>query len=113
INPTQQAEIATWKKNEATACYLLTQKIHDHTLMKIHSKTSVAKWWSLICDEFTKKGEYALTNACTHFLESKCPDKGDVRTFLDKLVSEQARLGGMGVDISDEDMCSMVIHSLP
>ncbi|KDQ50303.1 hypothetical protein JAAARDRAFT_51339 [Jaapia argillacea MUCL 33604] len=96
LTAAQEVEVTAWKKAEATAKYLLTQKLHSHTLIK-----------------FTSKGEYALTNARTQFLDSKCGKDADVQAFLDKLVAERSCLSGMGVNISEEDMCSTVIKCLP
>ena len=35
--------------------------------------------WAEIVREYTEKGTYAQTEPRTKFLESKCPDEGDVR----------------------------------
>jgi len=47
------------------------------------------------------------------FLESKCPDKGNVWQFLDKLHMKREELVTVGVDIDEKDYCSMIISSLP
>lgn len=39
--------------------------------------------WNAIVTEYTEKGAYAQTDMRARFLESKCPDKGNVREFLD------------------------------
>ena len=47
------------------------------------------------------------------FLESKCPDKGDVREFLDSLRVKREELASVGVDIDEKDYRSTIISSLP
>ncbi|KDR67142.1 hypothetical protein GALMADRAFT_37024, partial [Galerina marginata CBS 339.88] len=50
-----------WDKNELSAKSLLTQKIPDSTLMRVHDKNTVRERWEIIAREFTEKGEYAQT----------------------------------------------------
>ena len=64
---------------------LLTQKIPDSTLMRIHGKKSVKERWDAIEAKYTEKGAYAQTDLRTRFLESKCSEKGNVCEFLDNL----------------------------
>jgi len=47
------------------------------------------------------------------FLESKCPDKGNVQQFLDELRVKREELATVGVDINEKDYRSMIISSLP
>jgi len=46
-------------------------------------------------------------------LESKCPDKGNVRQFLDELRMRREELATVGVDIDEKDYRSTIISSLP
>ena len=102
-----------WDKDERSAKSLLTQKIPDSTLIRIHSKKSVKERWDAIVAEFTEKGAYAQTDLRTKFLESKCPDKGNVREFLDSLRVKREELASVGVDIDEKDYRSTIIGSLP
>lgn len=43
----------------------------------------------------------------------KCPEKGDVRKFLDGLRVKCKELATVGVDISKSDYLSTIISSLP
>ncbi|KDQ57561.1 hypothetical protein JAAARDRAFT_130480, partial [Jaapia argillacea MUCL 33604] len=113
LTAAQEVEVMVWKKAEVMAKYLLTQKLHDHTLIKVCDKVTVADQWAAICVEFMSKGEYTLTNACIQFLDNKCRKDADVQAFLNKLVAEHGCLSGMGVNIGEEDMCLTVIKSLP
>src|SRR6266571_5016771 len=58
-NPSMVDEIAAknqWEKDKRSAKSLLTQKIPDSTLMRVHSKTMVRKRWVAIVMEYTDKG---------------------------------------------------------
>ncbi len=48
-----------------------------------------------------------------HFLDSKCPDKGNVREFLDGLRVKREELVAVGVAIDEKDYRSVIISSLP
>ena len=88
ITPPSDAEIAAvdkWDKDKRLAKSLLTQKIPDLTLMHVHNKRTVLERWESIVTEYTEKGSYAQTDLRGRFLESKCPDKGNVWEFLDNL----------------------------
>ena len=102
-----------WEKDERSAKSLLTQKIPDSTLMRIHSKPSVKDRWDAIIKEYTDKGAYAKTDLRTKFLESRCPDKGNVWEFLEGLHVKREELAQVGVDINNKDYLSTIVGSLP
>ena len=107
------AAVDKWDKDERSAKSLLTQKIPDSTLMRIHNKRTVQERWEAIVTEYTEKGAYTQTDICGRFLESKCPDKGNVREFLDGLRVKREELDSVGVDIDEKDYRSTIISSLP
>ncbi|KAF5378320.1 hypothetical protein D9615_008779 [Tricholomella constricta] len=111
--PAQEIEIAKWEKDECSAKSLLTQKIPDSALMRVHKKPTVKERWDAIVAEYTDKGAYAQNELRTKFLESKCPDKGDVPEFLDALAMQYEKLATVGVEISDTDYRSTILSSLP
>jgi len=107
------AAINQWNKNKPSVKSLLTQKIPNSALMHIQNKKSVKKCWDTITSEYTKKGTFVQTDLWMHFLESKCPDKGNIQQFLDELHMEQEELATVGVDIDEKDYHSTIISSLP
>jgi len=115
-NPPKTDETAAktqWEKNERSAKSLLTQKIPDLTLMRVHSKMTVRERWVAIVTEYTDKGAYAQTELRTKFLESRCPEKGNVREFLEGLHVKREELAQVGVDIENKDYLSTIVGSLP
>ncbi|KAK0433213.1 uncharacterized protein EV420DRAFT_1489364 [Desarmillaria tabescens] len=115
-SPPTQAEhtaIEAWDKDERSARSLLTQKIPDSTLMRVHSKTTVRERWEAIVDEYTNKGTYAQTDLRNQFMDMKCEERGDVRVFLDSLRTKREELVTYGVLISADDYRSTIISSLP
>jgi len=88
LNAATSKEIAAksqWEKDERLAKSLLTQKLPDSTLMKVHMKPTVQERWEAVVKEYTEKGAYAQTDMHAKFLASRCPEKGNVRDFLDEL----------------------------
>jgi len=59
-----------WEKDERSAKSLLTQKLPDSTVMKIHMKPTVQERWSAVVKEYTEKGAYAQTDMHAKFLAS-------------------------------------------
>ncbi|PPQ83526.1 hypothetical protein CVT26_004101, partial [Gymnopilus dilepis] len=104
---------AQWDKDERLAKSLLTQRIPDSTLIRVHAKKTVRERWAEIVKEFTEKGAYAQTDLRTKFLESRCPDKGNVREFLNCLRVKKEELASVGVIIEERDYTSTIISSLP
>ena len=102
-----------WLKDEQSAKALLTHRIPDSTLIRIHSKESLSNRWSLVVKEYTQKGAFAQAELRSRFMDSKCPDKGNVHEFLDDLHVEKEKLATYGVTIEDKDYRSMIISSLP
>ncbi len=102
-----------WEKDERSAKSLLTQKIPNSTLMRVHSKTAVKDRWDAIVKEYTDKGAYAQTELRTKFLESRCPEKGNIREFLEGLRVKKEELAQVGVTIDNKDYLSTIVASLP
>jgi hypothetical protein len=102
-----------WEKDKWSAKSLLTQKIPDSMLMQVHSKMSMKEQWEAIVKEYTDKGAYAQTELRSKFLESRCPDKGNVREFLESLCVKREELAQVGVTIDDKDYLSTIVASLP
>lgn len=69
--------------------------------------------WDLIVKEYMEKGTYAQTELRTKFLESRCPDKGNIREFLEGLQIKKEELAQVGVEIDDKDYLLTIISSLP
>ena len=69
--------------------------------------------WNLIIMEYTQKGTFAQAELQSCFMDSKCPDKGNVHEFLDSLCIKKEKLATYGVVIKDKDYQSMIISSLP
>jgi len=59
-----------WEKDERSAKSLLTQKLPDSTVMKIHMKATVQERWSAVVKEYTEKGAYAQMDMRAKFLVS-------------------------------------------
>jgi len=115
-NPATSKETAAksqWEKDEHSAKSLLTQKLPDSTLMKVHTKPTVQERWEAVVKEYTEKGAYVQTDMRAKFLASRCPEKGNVRDFLDQLRTKKEELVQVGVVISDSDYLSTIISSLP
>lgn len=110
---TDSDKLTRWQKDEALALDLLTQRIPDSTVIRTASQLTAAAMWAEIIREYTEKGALAQTDLRTKFLESKCPDKGDVREWLDSLRVRKEELAQVGVDIDEKDFRSTVISSLP
>ena len=102
-----------WEKDERSAKSLLTQKLPDSTLMKVHMKPTVHARWEAVVTEYTQKGAYAQTDLRAKFLASRCPEKGNVREFLDELRTKKEELVQVGVEIDEKDYLSTIISSLP
>ncbi|CAA7269030.1 unnamed protein product [Cyclocybe aegerita] len=112
VTSTVTPEEAQWLKDERLAKSLLTQKIPDLTLMCVHSKTTIKDRWDTIVTKYTEKGAYAQTELCTKFLESKCPNKGNICEFLGSLRVKKEELAKVGVDIGNKDYLSTTCLSM-
>jgi hypothetical protein len=101
--------LAVWDKDEAIALDLLTQRIPGSTVIWTMNLNSAAIMWAEIIREYTEKGTMAQTDLCTDFLQSKCPDRGDVREWLNSLWVKKEVLAEAGVTVSEEDFRSTII----
>jgi hypothetical protein len=111
--PDELAAIEKWEKDEHSSRSLLTQKLPDSALMRIRTKPSVRERWEAITKEFTEKGAFVQTELRALFLDMKCPEKGNVREFLDSLRVKCEELATVGVEVDNKDYLSTIISSLP
>jgi hypothetical protein len=78
----EDTAVTQWNKDDLFAKALLTHRVPDSTLIRVHGKPSLKDQWDLIKNEYTLKGAFAQADLHSHFMESKCPDRGNVREFL-------------------------------
>ncbi|KZT18556.1 hypothetical protein NEOLEDRAFT_1079870, partial [Neolentinus lepideus HHB14362 ss-1] len=109
----EEDKITKWDDNEATAMYLLSQKLPDSAFLKYRNRRTVADRWTAIRDEFTHKGLHMQADIRRRFMASKCPPKGNVREFLEGLLTKKEELASIGVDISDKDLRVTIVACLP
>ena len=81
--------------------------------MHIRKVNTMKERWDAITTKYAEKGTFAQTDLCTCFLESKCPEKGNVWQFLEELCIKREELATVGVDVDEKDYCSTIISSLP
>ena len=81
--------------------------------MHIQKAKTVKERWDSITTEYTEKGTFTQTDLCTCFLESKCPEKGNIQQFLDELCIKREELLTVGIDINKKYYCSTIISLLP
>jgi len=46
-------KLAEWEKEERTARYMLSQKLPDSVVVRIHKLNTVKKKWDLVKEEYT------------------------------------------------------------
>jgi len=109
----EAALAAQWDKDECSAKALLTHCIPDSTLVRVYAKLLLKECWDLVVTKYTKKGLFAQADLHTRFMELRCPDKGNVREFLDALRVKKEELSTYGVTIDQKDYRSTIISSLP
>jgi hypothetical protein len=78
--PTADKETALtqWNKDDLSTKALLIHQIPDSTLICVHGKPLLKDQWDLISNEYMLKGSFAQADLCSHFMELKCPDKGNI-----------------------------------
>src|SRR6266850_2517935 len=85
ISADERAAITLWERNERLAKSLLTQKLPNSALMQIRTKKTIRERWEAIKQDFSEKGTFAQMEMQARFLDLKCPDRGNIREFLDGL----------------------------
>jgi len=109
---TQEA-IDIWNQNKSIACSLLAQCLSDSTFVVVSSYTSVKLMWDAIIKEYSYKSIFSQAHLHREFTSACCPEKGDIRIFLNNLCGKKAELSAVGVNINDDDYRNSIIQSLP
>ena len=105
--------ISQWDKDERSARSLLMQKLPDSTVVLVYEKKTVRERWEVVVAEYSKKSAYAQTDMRAKFMAMRCPDKGNLREFLEGLRVKKEELCQAGVVIDEKDYFSVIISSLP
>ncbi|KZT24336.1 hypothetical protein NEOLEDRAFT_1067473, partial [Neolentinus lepideus HHB14362 ss-1] len=113
VTDAEQEKLTKWEDDEATAQYLLSQKLPDSAFLKARHHHTVSQRWTAIQQEFTHKGLHMQADIRRRFMSSKCAPKGNVREFLEGLLTKKEELASIGVDISDKDLRATIVASLP
>ena len=105
--------IAQWDKDKHSAKSLLTQKLPDSTVIMVHAKKIMTERWDAVMMEFSKKSAYAQADMQAKFMAMRCPDKGNLREFLEGLRVKKEELVQAGIEVDEKDYFSIIISSLP
>ena len=112
LSEKQLTTIQTWNDDEASAKYLLSQRLPDSTVIHTNKIATIATHWASIVTDYTAKSAFAQTALRKEFLDLRMPRSGDVDTFFKDLAAKKEELATCGVEISDQDYQSTVIRSL-
>ena len=104
---------AAWDQDENIARYLLSQRLPDSTAVRLKSLTTARERWAKVKSEFSVKSQYAEADMLTAFTELRCPQGGDVRSFLGQLRVKCEELSAVGVTMMDKEYWSAIIKSIP
>lgn len=108
-----QDMVDAWMRNESIARSLLAQRLHDSTFVVVSVHPSVKAMWDAIVRGYTYKSVFAQARLRREFQTARCPERGDIRTFLNELCAKKAELAAVGVTISDDDYRNAIIQALP
>ncbi|EGN99121.1 hypothetical protein SERLA73DRAFT_73678 [Serpula lacrymans var. lacrymans S7.3] len=108
LNQTDQEALNAWLKKEFCARNILGQTIPDSTLRKVLHKDTVAEMWQLIVQENENKTKLVQAELRDWLAALQCPEKGNMRTHIDKLRDMWEQLSAAGVHFSDKEKLSRV-----
>jgi transposase InsO family protein len=109
----EQNAIDAWEKEERIARYMLSQKLPDSAVVRVHKLKTVAEKWAAVSAEYTKKGLFARIELRNTFMASRCPQGADVSRFLIDLGTRREELISNGVTIDDADYRATILNSIP
>ena len=105
--------LAAWQKKEQLGHYLLIQKLLDSTYTKYVRKTTVAEMWEVIVTKFTHKSMYMQSNLQQEFMSMRAQKGADLHSEFDRVRIKYETLLSVGIEISDNDYCSLIINFVP
>jgi gag-polypeptide of LTR copia-type len=105
--------IASWEKEERIARYMLSQKLPDSAVVRVHKLDTVAEKWNAVLAEYTKKGLFARMEMRNTFMSSRCPPGVDIPRFLIDLGTRREELIPCGVTVDDADYRSTILNAIP
>ncbi|ETW85218.1 hypothetical protein HETIRDRAFT_115390 [Heterobasidion irregulare TC 32-1] len=96
LSEKQLTTIQTWNDDEASAKYLLSQRLPDSTVIRTNKIAMIATHWASIVTDYTAKSAFAQTALRKEFLDLCMPRSGDVDTFFKDLAAKKEKLATCG-----------------
>jgi gag-polypeptide of LTR copia-type len=87
--------------------------IPESLLIEVRKLDSTKKIWDMICARHESRALTVKVDICHRIYEMKCEDKSNVRTHLEALMRMQEQLAGMDAGVTDDDLVTVILGSLP
>ena len=108
-----QAELATWRKNEAVVKQLIVSTIPDSLFMKIRARGTAREIWLALAAEFERRSRMISLDLRRRLQEQRCGEKADVRAHFARLRTMYEDLAAMGHTPEDDDFYAIILGSMP
>lgn len=110
---TNAQDLVEWKKCVAKAKQIILEGVRDHIVSSLHGKDTPFSMWKTLKELYQNCSNHRKL-ALKDKLRRIKMEKGDtISTYLNKLTTCKDELGSVGITISDDDMVSLALLSLP
>jgi len=102
-----------YNQREATVKVQIFTTIPDSLLIEIQKLNTAKEIWDTVCAKYENKSLTVKVDLRCRMYEMKCEDETQVRTHLESLSRMQEQLDGMGGRLTDTDLITVILGSLP
>ena len=102
-----------YNQRKATIMAQIFTMVPDSVLIEILNLATAKEIWEAVCAKHEMKALTVKVDMWRQMYEMRCKDESNIRTHLETLMSTQEQLAGMNAALTDDDLVTVILSSLP
>ena len=102
-----------YNQREAMIMAQILTMVPDSVLIEIQNLATAKEIWEAVCAKHEMKALTIKVDMQCQMYEMRCKDESNVCTHLETLMSTQEQLAGMNAALTDDDLVTIILGSLP
>ena len=102
-----------YNQREATIMVQIFTTVPDSILIKVWNLATAKEVWDAVCVKHETRALTVKVDMWRRMYEMKCEDEANVCKHLETLMRTQEQLAGMNTALTDDDLITVILGSLP
>ena len=108
-----QADVDKWKKNDSRALTQIRVRVTENIITYVRQATTAKEAWDNLKKTFGTRGALGIITARRKLFRAECAEGNDIEAHIRTLKTTADELAALDAPLSDFDLCSAILESLP